>query len=123
MSNRPGPTAETLSDCDTYRRGIANGESPSSIVGYLADLRGVQRPAIWKRLRAGGAIAPYQPRTENGKGRPIGGGAPGYTERRRQKASEVKEQVEKNLPPVIERDPCFLCGVRADVGCKHRVAA
>jgi hypothetical protein len=24
------------------------------------------------------------------------------------------------LPPIVERDPCFLCGIRADIGCRHQ---
>lgn len=28
-----------------------------------------------------------------------------------------------NLPPQIDRDPCFYCGVRGDIGCVHRAAA
>lgn len=26
-------------------------------------------------------------------------------------------------PERVERDPCFLCGCRGDVGCRHRIAA
>lgn len=25
-------------------------------------------------------------------------------------------------PPPVDRDPCFQCGTRADIGCKHRRA-
>ncbi len=30
---------------------------------------------------------------------------------------EVERVDEANLPPVVYRDPCFHCGVRADIGC------
>jgi hypothetical protein len=36
------------------------------------------------------------------------------TERARRAASRVPPP-----PPPVFRDPCFRCGVRADVGCEH----
>jgi hypothetical protein len=27
------------------------------------------------------------------------------------------------VPERVDRDPCFLCGCRGDVGCRHRIAA
>lgn len=29
----------------------------------------------------------------------------------------------ENQPPRVDRDPCFKCGVRGDIGCCHRIAA
>lgn len=35
-----------------------------------------------------------------------------------------REALELRLESMrVSRDPCFLCGTRADVGCKHKVAA
>jgi hypothetical protein len=28
----------------------------------------------------------------------------------------------EKLPPIVDRDPCFRCGVRADIGCEHSPA-
>lgn len=28
-----------------------------------------------------------------------------------------------DCPPRVERDPCFLCGTRADIGCRHQRSA
>lgn len=32
------------------------------------------------------------------------------------------EKKQRN-PTFVDRDPCFMCGTRADVGCRHRRAA
>lgn len=29
----------------------------------------------------------------------------------------------ENQPPRVSRDPCPYCGVRGDIGCRHRTAA
>lgn len=54
----------------------------------------------------------------------------GLTIRSRKTASEIAGQVEaaaalaraakrEKLPPIVDRDPCFRCGVRRDIGCPH----
>lgn len=90
--------------CDTYRRALKSGEEPSAIVGYLAQADGVQRPAIWRRLRTGGVLPPYN------EGKPIGRKAAGISD---------PEKRLFNLPAAVDRDPCQRCGVRHDIGCRH----
>lgn len=87
-----------------YRRGLATGQHPQDIVGELAATYGVQRPAIWRRLYAGG-IPPFR------VGRPVG--------RRQSKLRNVADRVRGPLPPAVERDSCPRCGTRRDIGCKH----
>lgn len=37
-------------------------------------------------------------------------------------AGHIVSRTLEQLPPRVERDPCSRCGVRADVGCQHRLA-
>jgi DNA-binding MarR family transcriptional regulator len=113
---------ETRRMCEEFRRRIRLGEDEKQIVADLAAQHDVQRPAIWKRLRSGGIVAEYAPRREGGKGRPVGGGVPGYTAERRRKShdhSEARACVLAARQPPVDRDPCPRCGVRGDVGCGH----
>lgn len=73
---------------------------------------GVQSPAVYKALRRTGALPPYRirPETKLGGGR-VGRQAAGLGNEKR---LEVQDR------PRVSRDPCFLCGVRGDVGCKHQ---
>lgn len=113
-------TQRTIEICERYKRSLELGDPQSATVGELAAMFDVQRPAIWKALRNGGVIPPYTPRQDGGKGRPVGGGVPGYTAVRRQRSQDHREQQEtKPLPPRIDRDPCPRCGVRGDFGCSH----
>lgn len=95
----------TLSLCEAYRGLAATGGDVTSFVGEWARMLNVQRPAIWRRLRSGGALPPYN-------SSPRGGFGP------RPKRVRVRVTVE-SLPPRVDRDPCPRCGVRADVGCNH----
>ena len=93
-------------------------------VREIANSFGVQNPAVWKALRRTGALPPYaESRTSHG-GRPKGGGKPGYTDRRLEKSAAHISRVEAGQPPVsgnyVDRDPCWMCGVRGDLGCSHR---
>lgn len=90
--------------CEAFVRALANGETPSVIVGQLAEAHGVQRPAIWRNLRSGGVIAPYKHRARRG---PV------------EIAQATKEA---SVPDPVGRDPCPRCGVRGDIGCHHRKA-
>lgn len=91
--------------CTEYRRMMVVGEDPSDIVGWLAAEAGVNRPAIWRRLRSGGVLPPYN-------------AGPKLTLRRgRRKRSEIIR--EKAGQARVKRDPCPRCGVRADHGCEH----
>lgn len=38
-------------------------------------------------------------------------------------AKRRMEQREAALARAVNRDPCFKCGVRADIGCKHQTGA
>jgi hypothetical protein len=117
---RADATPATRNICEDFARSIGNGSTAGEAVAALAALHDVQRPAIWKRLRNGGVIPPYAPRQDGGKGRPAGGGVPGYTAVRRRRSQDHREQQEaKPLPPRIDRDPCPRCGVRGDFGCSH----
>jgi hypothetical protein len=47
---------DTIRCCEIYRAAVAAGEDTTDVVGQLATWFDVQRPAIWKRLRRGGAV-------------------------------------------------------------------
>lgn len=77
------------------------GLSPSE----LATLFGVQPPAICKALRRQGIrIAP----------------ARGPNPKPRRTQAEIRAAT---VPAVVDREPCPSCGIRADIGCRHRRAA
>jgi DNA-binding MarR family transcriptional regulator len=116
-------TEETRKICERFRDALAAGKTSNEAVGELAALNDVQRPAIWKRLRAGGVIAPYAQQQSGGKGRPIGGGEYGYTERRRGRSLAEAARHEPRQDQFVDRDPCPRCGVRGDLGCRHNRAA
>ena len=105
--------------CQHYQRGMP--------VSEIATKFGVQNPAVWKALRRGGIIAPYKAKKAGGPGRPIGGGLPGYTEKRLAKSAAYISAKESREPPrplvVVDRTPCPRCGVRGDIGCSHQGAA
>lgn len=98
--------------CEAYKRGEP--------VRVIAERFGVQNPAVYKALRRGGVLPPYQPRKHGGKGRPVGGGVKGYTEQRLKRSADAIARKEAKLPPlptqqIVDRDPCFFCGARGDV--------
>lgn len=96
---------DTLKTCEIYQQAVASGEEPSDVVGYLAEWYNVQRPAIWRRLRAGGVLPGYRSKNVQRFQRP------------RRKHSDIRD--EKMAAPRVDRDACPRCGVRADIGCKH----
>lgn len=98
----------TARTCEMYRRAISSDEEPSDIVGYLAQMDGVQRPAIWRRLRTGGVLPPYN-NDRTRVGRKAAGISPAT-------AGRIDE---RTLPPRVDRDPCERCGTRHDIGCHH----
>lgn len=100
---KSGLTHATRSVCETFVRAIAAGEPQNDIVRELANREGVQRPAIFRRLRTGGVLTPYKP------GKPKG--------RRNARFADVQPQLD--LPAAVDRDPCPRCGVRGDFGCAH----
>jgi len=96
----------TRETCELYEAAIAAGEAQESVIGYLATKYDVQRPAIWKRLRAGGLIPEYGCHVD---GKPVGRTAAGI-----RRAEPVIP-----LAPPVDRDPCPRCGTRHDIGCRH----
>lgn len=113
-------TARTRRICDLYREAIERGEDEGSVVGELAAMHDILRPAIWKALRSGGVLPPYRTKREGGDGRPLGGGVAGFTERRATASAGWKARREASMPEPVFRDPCPMCEVRADIGCRHR---
>ncbi len=82
--------------CDAFNKDVP--------VAEIADMFGVQRPAIYKMLRRHGVLPAYKPAVVGKK--TIGS----YTERRQ-------------TEPGPDRTPCPRCGVRADYGCSHNRGA
>jgi hypothetical protein len=37
--------------------------------------------------------------------------------------ARARAEAREPLPPVIDRTPCFRCGIRADIGCHHQAAS
>jgi hypothetical protein len=93
----------TKSTCDSYLRQIGLGGDPSEIVSGLACFYQVNRPAIWKRLRMGGALPPYRTKVDIKRGR----------------RPRAELNADRASQPRVDRDPCQRCGVRHDIGCKH----
>lgn len=110
---------ETAELCATFKRRRADGETESAIVRDLSADYEIQRPAVWKALRRGGVIPPYNPKQPDGQGRPLGGGQLGWTRRRtEQSLATKKREADRGLPAPLEA--CGWCGTRADVGCAHQ---
>jgi hypothetical protein len=98
--------------CRIYQRAVAAGEDKSDVVGELSAQYGVQRPAIWRALRRGGLLADYVKRVTKQpehKAKPVL-----LTTQEKRDALEAR--------PRVESEPCFLCGVRPDVSCRHKRA-
>lgn len=89
--------------CAAYRAALAAGEKAEAFVARLARSEGVQRPAIWRRLRSGGALPKYNSTPKKYPYKP---------------KSEYKTHVERTMERV-DRDPCPRCGVRGDIICGH----
>lgn len=101
--------------CAAYKRGEP--------VKEIANRFGVQNPAVWKALRRGGVLPPYQPSRDGKGGRPKGGGKPGYSATRLSKSVAYIDGLQAGPPmpsTFVDRDPCGFCGVRGDIGCSHR---
>lgn len=95
--------------CELYKKAVSCGEDGSDVVGYLAAMEGVQRPAIYKRLRQGGLLPPYPSDQRPRRYQP-------YIPRLERKV------VHREMPPRVYRDPCPRCGARGDVECGHSKA-
>jgi hypothetical protein len=105
--------------CDLFSRAIAAGEDRSDVVGQLAAADGVERPAIWRRLRTGGVLPPYKTaRTKEYSA--------SYADKNRREiaSAKLRAQLKASLEatPRASRDPCPRCGTRGDVGCSHHRA-
>ncbi len=105
----------TMRMCAAFKRGVP--------VKEIAETFGVLNPAVYKALRRGGVLPPYAKKDAGGPGRPIGGGTSGYTAARLTRSVAHISKQEARRPsadvPRVDRDPCFMCGTRADLGCKH----
>lgn len=82
----------TLRICDLWKRGCDAHQ--------IAEIFGVQRPAVYKALRRGGLLPPYR-----------------HGERRK---SPPRPELPQSEPNFTTRDPCPRCGIRRDLGCNHR---
>lgn len=107
MPARPDFIELTRRTCEAYRRAIAAGESPSDVVAWIAKSDGVQRPAVWRRLRSGGVLPPYKSSEAHRK------------RAKKRTQAEIVNDIDAALPPAVDRDPCPRCGVRRDIGCSH----
>lgn len=111
---RIGPSDMARTVCDLYQKAEAAGEDTTPVIGQLATMFGVQRPAIFKTLRRWGVLPPYGT-AEPGKKGP----RPKDDKERRAKMDAYKSRKVESLPPRVYRDPCWRCGTRADYGCHH----
>jgi hypothetical protein len=102
---RDGLSGLIQQTCDTFLRSVRLGSTVPEAVGQIAETEGVQRPAVWRRLRSGGVLAPI--RAYTGK------------RLRRTNAEIFTDAVDAVR---VDRDPCQRCGVRHDIGCKHNPA-
>lgn len=102
--------------CDIFERAVKAGADRSAIVRELAIVEGVQRPAIWRRLRSGGVLPPYSP----------SGHSKSYLDKNLQCRKAAEQRMAARLAlesaPRVDRDPCPRCGVRRDVGCGRSLA-
>jgi DNA-binding MarR family transcriptional regulator len=96
--------------CEAFLRAVRADTEVPVAVALLAERYGTERSAIWRRLRSGGVLSPYRPKSKAGRRQP-------YIPR-----SERHIPV-RVLPSPVRRDPCPRCGVRGDIGCKHSGAA
>ena len=114
-------TPKTEAICAVYRTRVGAGEKERDVVRSLAVDYDVQRPAIWKQLRAGGVVPAYKPKVEGYSGRPKGGGTPGFTAKRTA-ASLAHSLKQPERISTISAGPaaCLRCGSR--FGCKHMPA-
>lgn len=110
--------------CAEYRRRLNLGDRKRDIITDLAVDYGVGRTAVHRALHRHGEVPPYQPKRPGGPGRPVGGGEPGYTLKRIERSVSAREAVElrRDQLRLATAEPCLRCGVRADVGCRHRAA-
>jgi hypothetical protein len=97
----------TARTCEMYSVAINAGEEPSMVVGELASMYGVNRPAIWRRLRAGGVLPRYKT---------------GHRVRSKRHRTPTECEAARLDLPRVDRDPCPRCGVRRDLGCEHNRA-
>lgn len=90
-----------------YRHFLANGIPQKHIARMIADVQYIDTPAVRRRLQKAGLWVVKPHRREGEPRRP------------RHQASCARRSNEP-LPPVVVRDPCERCGVRADIGCLHQ---
>lgn len=99
---KDGLAHEVRLRCEAFLRAFSKGEEPGTIVGQLAEQRGVTKPSIWRSLRSGGLLPPYQSR-----------------DAKRTAQEQHLPPLPRSSPAAVSRDGCPRCGVRGDIGCKH----
>ena len=82
-------------------------------VAEVAKRYGVTRPAVYSLINTKGVSRGLRAQLRNR-------GVPGATRAATMNYSPGERA--KDLPPerYLNRDPCAYCGVRGDIGCKHR---
>ena len=98
-------------------RKFARPLNPDCIDTWLSQLRVAKkpRPHTVERIMAlveGRTPAPPPPESNNKPPRPP-----------IRRLTTGPAAAADNAPEPIDRDPCFKCGTRADIGCRHRRAA
>lgn len=97
MASKPQTEAAIAEAARLYATGLKLKE--------IAERMGVQRPCITRRLQKAGILPPP-------KKTGLGG-------RLRLYVSTAADN-DDTPPPIVSRDPCPRCAVRADIGCRHR---
>lgn len=119
---RPADRDAVLRTCESYTKRLAAGETDREAVAALAAEAGVQRPAIWRRLRSGGVLAPYTklPEDAASKRRRYHRDQSSLSDRIAEPPRNVRvpQDVVRIERPVA---PCWFCGERE--GCRHRRSA
>jgi hypothetical protein len=76
--------------------------------GAISQVVGVARCSVWRALRRGGLMPPYNVRK------------PRAPRNRRARALEIIAEQNALIETLrVSRDPCPRCGVRQDFGCAH----
>lgn len=94
----------TFITCEDFRYYMSQGREASDVVGWLAVKHGVERSAIYNRLRRGGVLPPYGTR-HNLLARVM-----------RKTEPLTAEEIPARR---VYRDPCPRCGTRGDIPCGH----
>lgn len=95
---------------DEYQDEIVRLYQQGLDASQIATRIGCEAPAVRQRLKRAGVAL----RGCTTKGRPNGGRPP------RQGFQSGDSRLPHLHLPRVQRDPCFMCGVRGDIPCRHR---